>query len=183
MVLTVVPNVLFVCLQLAEAEARHTGLQGAVVVVLRSMMGQENSLRKELGQLAAELDASLLARGNQPAQRSASDPAEPSQLQLQKPKCGRRKCSTRNILAQDAGLKTQDSGCCWQGLEVGRPKTDQIQDAYSCVCHHAQSPTLTRRNNSRYQGMELGEPSSVSQQQGSCTAVQDQLQPHPGRCE
>ena len=146
MVLTIVLTVLFVRLQLLEAEARHTGLQGAIVVVLRSMMGQEKSLREELGQLAAELDASLSARGNQPARRMASDPAEPSQLQPQKPKYGRRKCSTKNILR---GASGSDSGCCWQGLEVCPPKPD----AYSCVSHHAQSLRRTGCRNSRYQGM------------------------------
>lgn len=115
-------------------------------MVLRSMMGQEKSLREELGQLAAELDASLSARGNQPARRTASDPAEPSQLQPQKPKYGRRKCSTKNILR---GASGSDSGCCWQGLEVCPPKPD----AYSCVSHHAQSPRRTGCMNSRYQGM------------------------------
>ena len=49
-------------LQLAVADARHAGLQGALVVVLRSMMGQERGTREELGHLAAELDASLSAQ-------------------------------------------------------------------------------------------------------------------------
>ena len=51
-------------LQLAVAEARHAGLQGALVVVLRSMMGQERGLREELGHLAADLDASLFAQND-----------------------------------------------------------------------------------------------------------------------
>ena len=57
-------GMLMLCLhlQLAAAEARHAGLQGALVVVLRSMMGQERDLREELGHLAAELDAGLLAQ-------------------------------------------------------------------------------------------------------------------------
>ena len=38
------------------------GLQGALVVVLRSMMGQERGTREELGRLAVELDASLSAQ-------------------------------------------------------------------------------------------------------------------------
>ena len=54
--------ILYMHLQLAVAEARHAGLQGALVVVLRSMMGQERGTREELGHLAAELDASLSAQ-------------------------------------------------------------------------------------------------------------------------
>ena len=139
-------------------------------MVLRSMMGQEKSLREELGQLAAELDANLSARGNQPARRSASDPAKPSQLQPQKPKYGCRKCCTKNFLGNASG---SDSGCCWQGLEVRPPKTDQIPDAYSCISHHAQPLRRTRPRNGGYQGMIFKEPSTVSQQQGGCTQIQD----------
>ena len=42
--------ILYMHLQLAVADARHAGLQGALVVVLRSMMGQERGTREELGQ-------------------------------------------------------------------------------------------------------------------------------------
>ena len=46
-------------MQVVEAEARYAGLQGAIVVLLRSMVSQEKALRGELGHLASELDASM----------------------------------------------------------------------------------------------------------------------------
>ena len=78
-------------LQLAKVEAQHTGFQGAVVVVLRSMMAQERSLREDLGDLASELEASLPVQADPQGHRSASCPAESSAQQWRS--C-RKKCTT-----------------------------------------------------------------------------------------
>ena len=103
-------------LQVAEVEAQHTGLQGAIVVVLQSMMAKERSLREELAQLASELGADTCPQGDAQGQPSASCPAEaPARQRL----CRPRKCTTPNTLAagaQPPGLKAA-AGCCWQGLE------------------------------------------------------------------
>ena len=83
------------------------------MVVLRSMMAQERTLREELGQLASELGASVSAQGGSHGQRSESCSAEP----LGWPRrCGPRKCTTPNTLAGGQGLGAA-AGCCWQGLE------------------------------------------------------------------
>ena len=95
-------------------EAQHTGFQGAVVIVLRSMMAQERSLREELGDLAADLEASLPAEASSQGHRSASCPAESSTQQWSS--C-RRKCITPNTLAEDQLCSDRSASCCWQGLE------------------------------------------------------------------
>ncbi len=101
-------------LQLAKVEAQHTGFQGAVVVVLRSMMAQERSLREDLGDLASELEASLPAQADPQGHRSASCPAESSAQQWRS--C-RKKCTTPNTLAEDHLCSDPSASCCWQGLE------------------------------------------------------------------
>lgn len=100
-------------LQVAEVEAQHTGLQGAVVVVLRSMMAQERTLREELGQLASDLGTSMSAQGDPQGRRLASSPAEPL---VRRRRCNPRKCTTPNTLAGAQSMEAA-AGCCWQGLE------------------------------------------------------------------
>lgn len=67
-------------LQLAEAEARYAGLQGALVVILRSMMAREMSLREELARLAGQLSASLSHPADSPCNSCprAARPSGPS---------------------------------------------------------------------------------------------------------